>query len=101
VAIEVILDDIWADEAERSVRCIKQSDGRLRVEFTDGVGGQAVEALTLTDWRAKRLASALAAAFVTGGDGHTVINITVNTEQLQHGHDIAEAVRTALGRYRH
>ena len=58
-----IIDDIWAEEAGQSLRLIYEDHGYLRVELTEGVSRPATHTITLTDYRAKRLAKALCIAF--------------------------------------
>lgn len=61
---ERIIDDIWADEAGVSIRFVALEHGKLRIEFTTGVGRPAAHRATLTEWRAKRVSVALAQAFL-------------------------------------
>jgi len=61
---EQILDDIWAEEAGVSVRLVRLTHGRLRIELTAGVSREAQQSVTLTDYRAKRAAQVLAQYFL-------------------------------------
>lgn len=58
---DVVLDDVWAEEAGRSVRFVSLDGGKLRIEFTSGVGNTTLlhATLTLTDYRTKRVIKAL------------------------------------------
>ena len=56
---ELLLDDIWADEAGVSLRFIATDDGGLRIEVTTGIGQPATASGTLRPWRIRRALDAL------------------------------------------